>query len=747
MDTENQELVFFPYEAKENRDWNFARTPRFLLRNEICEFGLSACSVPVRINTELRELPLTSPNRDYPYEGFLALIQRENWKFMDCLAFGLSKSGKALILQPMDVLATTSFLNYSYAVLDSNGKIGCLNVIYWLDNRLPCLNVSFQTKLSGFCQDFTLITLPFVDIRHMYSKSEPFEHQVNVAAEEKMVEVEKDDHVLKIYTSNKNGNVKKLKKKQDWVYKLDDGFRVITSQGVKFCGENRELFIPALFRFKCRNDDNVVFNINAGLKSGEGGIPTKTLDEAIKTESRKLSLLKNSFPLRNITDPQIRNSILVRIDAFSKMRISLPQKKDIFLVPEAGAWWFRTVWFRDVYLNLLQNVKTLELLDKKLELIRNSLLLGIEYFDGHTGRVPNKLPEKASENPSYNSVDSTLLFYILACEYVRRTGDSSLANKVLDLFEKTLQSWKKASIDLVNGSPVILESGLLVCVPWHSWLDSKRTIKTGEFTVKDIPSRISPKWQLKELEGSYNTNLVWRFFNSPKFYLPEVNALWIHMLESMSNLTKNVQHTNLKLQVEMENILELARKNYLKVFWNEKENFVHDVVSYDLSQYDSTKGSPGVMAAALLQNLFSLDKLKLVWKTVRDCLLVHRKTIWLKKYKGELFPFGVLVKNYEDRVYLGDQQYHGAVVWPRDTPFLIKLLDRLEEYNSIRGLLVSNLDHQMGEGAIFYNHELFSLPLGQNPSPVEDSKNNPVPVKNPAQFWSQWVDPYLQYEL
>jgi hypothetical protein len=60
------------------------------------------------------------------------------------------------------------------------------------------------------------------------------------------------------------------------------------------------------------------------------------------------------------------------------------------------------------------------------------------------------------------------------------------------------------------------------------------------------------------------------------------------------------------------------------------------------------------------------------------------------------------------------------------------------------GLLVSNLDHMVCEGVIGYCGELFSLPVGRNPSPSAESEN-PVPVKNPAQYWSHWCDPFLEH--
>ncbi|MEM3737026.1 MAG: amylo-alpha-1,6-glucosidase [Candidatus Bathyarchaeia archaeon] len=736
----------FTYETDENPDWHFARAHRFLLRSEVAELGLSAYSVTIKIGTESGELFLTSPNRDYPYEGFLALTQGEYWKFIDCLAFSILSGSRVLPIQPVRVIATTGLLNYHYAITSSSGQIGSLNVIYWLNRSNACLNLAFQAELPKLSSDFILAVAPLVDIRHMYSGSEPGKHRVKVKAEKREVYVEKDMHALKIYTPNEVTCVKELKKRHDWFYKLDDGFRVMTPQGVKFRGEHRELFIPALFYIGYPKDGEIIFHVAA--EDLEDKIIPQTFGETLRMEMENSSTLNRVFPLKNIGDPQIRNSILARIDAFLrfKTRVLLPQKKIKLSVPEAGAWWFRAVWFRDVYLNLLQNMKTLELLDRRLKLVRDSLLLGVEYFDEHTGRIPNSLPTRASENPSYDSVDSTLLFFSLACKYARKTGDTYFALKVLELFGRTLQAWKKSSTDTVNGSPVIHEDGLLACVPWHSWTDSRIAVVKGNCKVEALPARIPRMWQLEELDSS-NPEEVYRLFNTPRFCLPEVNALWIHVLELIENLAKFSGLHNSTIIEDVKGILEPAKNGYLKVFWNGRKNFMYNVVSRDLSRRDETEGSPGMVAATILQHLFPQDKLEMVWRTVKDCLLIYRRTVWLDKYVNEVLPFGVMVKNCEDKIYLDDQQYHGAVVWPRDTPFLIQLLSRLQEYDAIRGLLISNLDHQMSEGVIFYNHELFSLPLGVNPSPVEGFKDNPVPVKNPAQFWSQWVDPYLNYAL
>ena len=85
------------------------------------------------------------------------------------------------------------------------------------------------------------------------------------------------------------------------------------------------------------------------------------------------------------------------------------------------------------------------------------------------------------------------------------------------------------------------------------------------------------------------------------------------------------------------------------------------------------------------------------------------------------------------------------MVWLRSTPYLIKLLRLLGDKETIEQILINTLDHQMSEAAVFYNQELLALPLGNNPHPEEPTCQNPVPVKNPVQFWSQWCDAYVEH--
>jgi glycogen debranching enzyme len=751
----------FDYDPIENPDWGFARTNRFILRNEIAEFGLSAYSVLIDLSFKSEHLHLTAPNRDYPYEGLLALTRGENWKFLDCFAFGIIKEENAMNLYPKKVSASTWLLNYTYDIKDKDEHQGLLKTSYWLgEDEHACLNL--EIEIDSFKKGFELILAPFVDIRHICSDSEPEKHAIKVIKNKNhpMVYVEKDERSLTIFTSNENTQVENGKAYLNWFYKLGDGFRTQAPEGIIFCGQSRGLLVPALFRVKFPKDImKIKFHALPTMREDPLRIDSiQEFKDKIELESKKLSFLRTI--IRNGEDHQVYNSILARIDAFTRfgMKIVLSKRRELKVL-EAGGWWFRSPWMRDIYTNLLQNLELLKILDKRLEIVRDCISLGIEFFDDKTGRVHNYLPMLASDyefkngrllplEKYYFAADPTLLFFILSWEYIKLTKEKDLLNIVLRLIVRTFQTYKKASLDAVNGPPVISDLGLITCVPWHSWTDSKRLIVHRGLKFNNLPNRVPKEWQIEEIEKFNDPEKVEREFNMPRFYLPEINALWIKALEAaikMANMEKGIM--NPEFLEFIKNTLSMAKSNYLRIFWNSKKRYFYDILSYDLSKKDESLGSPSVVAVAILQDFMPKEKMEAMWEMIQKKLLVYRRIKWLKNYYDELYPFGVIVKESEDKIYFNDEQYHGAVVWPRDTPYLIKLLERIGRYDVIKGLLISNLDHQMGEGTIFYNHELFSLPLGKNPKPVNEFKENPVPVKNPIQFWSQWVDPYLKYEI
>ena len=125
-----------------------------------------------------------------------------------------------------------------------------------------------------------------------------------------------------------------------------------------------------------------------------------------------------------------------------------------------------------------------------------------------------------------------------------------------------------------------------------------------------------------------------------------------------------------------------------------------------------------MVAISIADSLFTDEEVRVFAETIKEPLRVRRAGL----------AFGVAVRESKKKIYYGDSEYHECVVWPRDMPYLLRLLRRNREKRLVREIIRSNLNHQMKEGFLFYNSELFSQDDGI------------VPVKNPVQFWSQWVD-------
>ncbi|MBU3902054.1 MAG: hypothetical protein KKE04_01655 [Candidatus Thermoplasmatota archaeon] len=79
----------FEYEPVEKSEP--AKTQRILLRNPRVEFGQSIFSC--------RLGDYVIPNRDYHYEGLTAIVNNENWKFLDGIGFEVEN----FFLQPIKV--------------------------------------------------------------------------------------------------------------------------------------------------------------------------------------------------------------------------------------------------------------------------------------------------------------------------------------------------------------------------------------------------------------------------------------------------------------------------------------------------------------------------------------------------------------------------------------------------------------------------------------------------------------------
>ena len=470
-----------------------------------------------------------------------------------------------------------------------------------------------------------------------------------------------------------------------WRYKLGDGFRRIKDGFLVFNEHWRPVRAPYAFYSSTGRIEISVPTF--GNSSEEHGKPGTHIDFGFG-------------------GGVVAEALQLRLETLSTYGITALDR----WFPEAGSWWFRRPWMRDglegLRWNLTTYLKLLGWLGKVNSLVRY-LLSVIKSRKG--------LPLILGDNEVLSS-DTPPLLLNVAC-------DLAVISENRDLLLATVDACRFASERLLGGmlfSESLLESSIICSPANSSWIDSIVTIEG-----KRWPTRLPETWIAKDIDP----------FKSDYGFV-EVNALYI---EALQKVTKSCEDKGLRIPREVETLLETLSEGFVKRFKRKDDLPLLTVApSYKLS--DPTPSSSALVALpALNGSIYNTGELRQIWPVILNELLVTRTLVTLGK---EREPFGVLVRAVKQRPYIGDEEYHAATIWPRDTPYLIRVLEMLGR--DVRGILLNNLDHMITEGAFGYSSELFSLPLGENPATSLNS-NNPVPVKNPAQYWSHWCDPYLQH--
>lgn len=256
-----------------------------------------------------------------------------------------------------------------------------------------------------------------------------------------------------------------------------------------------------------------------------------------------------------------------------------------------------------------------------------------------------------------------------------------------------------------------MRDGLVLCAPFLSWTDS----------------RAGPEMRPTRLPDGWGNPKEWE---EARYALPEVNALWISALSSIKGIA------NGSAAEIIDRSLEELKTSFKRTFWN--GSTVANVVDAVTRRRDWTPTSMGAVSVAVASKLFTdkdVEAAMSSWK------IANRRLMTLGK---DALPFGIGITPSEEP-YMGDWQYHRSVVWPRDTPYLINILQRLGREEEVNAILVNNLDHMVSEGALLYSSEIFGFAAsgearlqGQRAAEV-----SLIPLKNPAQYWSHWCDPYI----
>jgi hypothetical protein len=766
--------------GEENPDWDYARTLRAALLTPSAEWVQSVFSCPFESGGK----QFIAPNRDFPYEGLLAHHEGEHWRFVDCVALGVQSHdgrwGRLLDTAPRSTVFVNPWcVTYRYYYLirlpDGLPEEICVGVSYRLNSASPTgvTTGSIEFTLIGMPShahaEAALTVQPFVDLRHMYAGSDFHGYRVqflNSVGGVRRVQIENYDRWLTFYLPPGDLQVFSRPELLHWHYKMGSGERgeevdpVTDQAATRFLGEDgaaaahfslRPRFLPALWTAR------LLFACGGG-----GPCPQLTVmdieriaQESCRQDAEKLARVQDCLKIE--PGSPFYEAVAARVIGLTKFKsdLRLAAEQRSVRVPCAGAWWFRTPWFRDVFEGILGSFQTLMRFPEERAMIKDSILLALADQHPTSGLVPNRIPESEGQRPSYNSADATLLCLITACRYLAVAPEEALGLRVLDAAERMLDAFVANGVQRQTfaDAPPCMDPAthLLLCVPHHSWIDTRcQCVDYAGRSISGLPNRPSVRF-IKDLwQHVGRKERLAGLFALPRFFLPEINAQWITVLRLLDDLLRRlaassagVEERCLRLAGRVSTIMAQACACFRPVFWNAGKGFLYNLVYEDRKIHDHLECEAAVTAAAMLgETIFTPAELEAIWQHARSTLLIHRR---LSRCGRGRAAFGLLTRREDRRIFYGDGEYHADVVWPRSTPYLIQLLKMLGRHEVVHELVVNALDHQMSEGAVFYNHELFSRPAGNNPCPDPHTHLNPVPVKNPIQFWSQWCDPVMEY--
>lgn len=717
--------VSFP--PTDNPDWDHARTRRLALRAPEVEWS-QACI------TERWEDGFYYLRNDFSYEGLLSLVHDEDWKFLDRLGFQVRLGGEPVEWEPASVTASPEHVVFTYS-----GAGGQLEVTYTLVEQPAgsALIVEFRLNDAGEGEPVLLLK-PVLDIRHMYEPSAPKRHKVR-HKEAYRFTVSNFQHWLGI-GADRDFEFVPGQEVVDLTYHLGHGEREWQDGQIRFKSEQYKGFVPGHLELPLGEPLAVAFLPGEDEESVMVGLDELT-EEWRPLMAAQSARLKGYFDRFTRVSPDVVHRVYAMAEKFG-----MPVEDT--RVPESGGWWFRTPWFRSAFEGYLHNHKTLQALGKA-EQIEANIRLALKYQDPDTGRLPNRPPRQKGDLERwsrfgrlpadyYPDAESALFMFVLLDEILPTAQDPELAEEAWKAFKLLFGHLKQSRLNVRQGNPVLLENGLLLTLPSHSWLNGKRTVWAEGITVTDLPIRVPYNWQVQDLLQLRDSHYTWDNYQYPTYYLPEVNAYWLRSLKLAEELSMRFEDE--ELGEEIRQVRQMAKMRYKSLFWNAQGHNLYNLVTLE-HRTDGTACAAAVEAAALLgETVFSRQELEYIWVTARGKLLAKRLIA------GEPAAFGLMAKDSSERVFYNNQQYHEAVIWPRVTPYLIRLLRMLGQQATVQELLKTNLGHQMDEAAVFYSNEMLSLPEGENPFPEPETEKNPVPVKNPIQWWSQWCDAYMGVE-
>ncbi|MGC8937202.1 MAG: hypothetical protein ACP5KV_07590, partial [Candidatus Methanomethylicaceae archaeon] len=333
----------------------------------------------------------------------------------------------------------------------------------------------------------------------------------------------------------------------DWVYKLGSGLRYVDQNGyIRFVRETKKIRAPAVCTLEGKEMKVIVDpGTSAGSNEGARGEGISNSDGSLNDQSWMGRVY--------FLEPRLRDLMVLRLSTLRCFGLFV----DGTWFPEAGCWWFRSPWIRDALEGIINNFQTYTRVFRWEGKIRSLAEMLMEILEDKR-TLPNFIGGKE------HSADGPPLLLYLCCLLGGDLRDraTSLASELLNEMEKR---------ELVAGGPPVLRGGLVACAPHQSWTDSR---------VNGRACRLPSGW---DEEGQ----------SIPKYYLPEVNGLWIRALRGLCRFAA---------REDLSQRLSEMEKAFRDRMWNGR--FLSDIVDSEIGRRSDELTSMGMVGFVTALHLF-----------------------------------------------------------------------------------------------------------------------------------------------
>lgn len=329
--------------------------------------------------------------------------------------------------------------------------------------------------------------------------------------------------------------------------------------------------------------------------------PSTNVDKLIESEIlRQQNLIK----IANLKNP-LANVLVRASDQFISKRESTNGKTIL-----AGYPWFED-WGRDTMFALLGSTIS----TNRFEDTKNIFRTFISYLN--KGLMPNLFPE--GENaPLYNTVDASLLFIYAVYEYYNNSNDKDFVKNEAYPAILEIINWYKNGTD------------------FSIYMDDDYLIHAG-----------CGYDQVTWMDVRFNDILPTARHGKPV----EINAFWYNALKTAEYLSLEFGYDS----SEFSSLSDNVKVSFNKVFWNDKENCLKDVVSDNT--YDYQVRSNQIWAVMIPFSPLENEKAKLVVDKVYQELYTPYGLRTLSKNDPQF------VANYGGSHFKRDMSYHQGTVW------------------------------------------------------------------------------------